>query len=483
MSATIWSGADVLLRQVLRFGVAVAMARLLSPAEFGTVAMLNLFVGVASTFVDSGFSSALIQSQNTTRRDESTVFWFNIAAAALVGLLFWSSGPSIAKFYHNPILAPLSGVFALNILVGAFGSVQYSLLSKQLNFRTPLIIGIATLIGSSTIAIILAMRGFGVWALAGQTLATTTIATVMVWILSPWRPELAFSFASFRRLFAYGGFLLGAGLINTVCSRLSSLIIGRLYSAQALGQYTRADTTQQLPTGILTGIIGRVSFPIFAAAAQDPAKLKRGFREILQGLLLVNAPAMFGLFGTAKVLVLVVFGEKWRPAIPILKILCLGGIFWPFHVLNVNVLSAQGHSKEFFRREVVTHFISVVILLISAPFGVIAIAWSQVIFSMIQVFVNGYYTGIHLNYKPMRQLIDTLPMILIAAAMGGCVSWIGLRLGQPTLLNLFALIVSGITIYVALCGLFRIPAFLRAIGMAQEALRFRGRSRLPTPTT
>ena len=479
LTATLWSGADMLLRQFLRFGVSVVLARLLSPGQFGTVAMLALFTGLAAAFVDSGFSSALIQRQDITRRDESTVFWFNLGVAALVGAALWASGPLIAGFYNNPLLTPLAAAFGVNLAISALGSVQNALLIKRLDFRTGFKIGIVSVVGSSVIAIAMAAKGFGVWALVAQVLSTTALSTIMVWVWSPWRPEFAFSAASLRRLFAYGGYILAAGLLNQVCTQLNTLVIGKLYSAPALGQYSRADTTQQVPMGMVTGLVMRVGFATFAAAAADVERLRRGFRQMLSSVVLVNTPVMLGIAATAKPLVLVVFGEKWRPAIALLQVLCLGGLLAPFSLINLELLMALGRSKELLRLRIVQQTLTVALLLATAPFGIVAIAWSQVALGICQLFLNGYLTGVHLKYNVFQQVMDNLPTLSIAVVMAAGVVLLGRYLNHPTALNLGIQVATGGAVFVALCAAFRVPAFLEAAQNALGALG--GLRRRPEP--
>ena len=243
LSATLWSGADILMRQGLQFGISIALARLLSPEEFGTIALLYLFTGIASAFVDSGFSSALIQRQDITHTDESTVFWFNLAIGALVAISLWAAAPLIARFFVLPVLLPLTGLLALNIFLSALGSIHGTLLTKHLNFRVQMKIGAFSSLISGAIAITMAYYGYGVWALAAQTLAATILTTLLLWCLSPWRPALVFSKRSVRELFGFGGYMLASGLLDIIYNRAYTLLIGHFFGVKKLGFYNRADGT------------------------------------------------------------------------------------------------------------------------------------------------------------------------------------------------------------------------------------------------
>lgn len=462
ISATLWSGADIFLRHGLQFIIAIALARLLTPDEFGTIALLYLFVGLAGVFVDSGFSAALIQRQDITHTDESTVFWFNLGMGTLMAAGLWLFAPSIANFYEQPILTPLTGVLALNLFVSALGSIHGTLLTKRLDFKTPMKIGAIATTVSGGVGIVMALQGYGVWALAMQTLASTLLTTILLWLFNKWRPSFEFSVDSARRLFGFGGYLLMAGLLDVTYNRIYTLLIGKCYGVRELGFYNRADSTKQLPAGVLSGILSRVALPVFSAANSEKEKLREGVRLALRGVMLINVPVMLGIVATAEPLVLVLFGRQWLPAVPILQVLALGGIFWPLHVINLNVLMAQGHSNLFFRLEVVKKLVGVALLLIGIIYGVMGIAWSQVAFGLLAFGINAHYTRIHLDYGVWQQTREFFPALLLSVAMAVAVGAVGAAINVNAAATLSAQLVTGIAFYLSGCHLLRLRAYLDA---------------------
>jgi len=468
ISATLWSGADVFLRQGLQFIISIALARLLSPEEFGTIALLYLFVGLASAFVDSGFSAALIQRQDISHTDESTVFWFNLGMGAVMAAGLWLLAPWIADFYAMPVLIPLTSVLAFNLFVSALGSVHGTLLTKRLDFKTPMKIGAIATTTSGVVGIVMAWQGYGVWALAMQTLASSLLTTCLLWAYSNWYPGLTFSTNSARRLFGFGGYLLLASLLDVAYNRTYTLLIGKIYGVRELGFYNRADGTKQLPVGVLTGILSRVAFPIFSAAASDKERLRRGVRYALRGMMLINAPMMLGVMATAEPLVHILFGSKWLPAVPILQVLCLGSIMWPLHVINLNILTAQGHSRLFFRLEVIKKLLGTGLLIVGAAYGVMGIAWSQVIFGVLAFVINAHYTRIHIGYGAWQQILDFYPALLLSAVMAAWVYWLGENLALPILAGLLVQIAAGITIFLVGCHLFKFGEYLEAVNIVKS---------------
>lgn len=457
--ALLWSSIDFLLRQSLQFGVSIALARMVAPAEFGVIAMLALFTGIASAFVDSGLSSALVHKRTVSHADESTVFWFNCIVAVGFALLLVALAPSLALFFHEPILLPLTRVLAFDVVIRGVGSVQGTLLDKQLNFKTHTKVGAIASITSGTVAMWMAWQGFGVWALAAQMLVRSAVTTLMLWLLCAWRPQFIFSTLSARRLFRFGGYLLASALLDISYNRLYTLLIGRLYGARELAFYNQADTTKQLPVGVLTGILGRVAFPLFSAAAHDPGYLRKGVRLSLRAMMLLNAPMMCGLAAVSKPLILFLFGPRWLPASSFLQILAIAGMFWPLHVINLNVLMAQGHSHVFFRLEIAKKVIGVLLLMFGAFYGPMGIAWSQAIFGPLAFVINARYSKKFLGYGVYDQLRDFFPLLAVSIVMAGAVYYIGSRLnGLSDGLQLGAEIAAGFFLFLALGWALRLSA-------------------------
>ena len=459
LKATLWSGADALIRQGLQFCISIALARLLAPEAFGTIALLYLFVGIAGLFVDGGLSSALIQRPATTRLEESTVFWFNLSAGAGAGLLLSAASPLIAHFFGVPLLQPLACIMGLNLFIGAFGSVHMSLLTKVLNFRTQMKIGLVASTVSGVAAIVVAWLGAGVWALAFQLLISTTITSLLLWVWHAWRPLRAFDPQALRTLWRFGGFFVLSVAVDIAYTQIYTLVIGKLYGTRDLGFYFRATSTQQNAANLLSGVLNRVAFPLFSSAAADKELLRRSVRKALTAAMILNLPIMFGIVVTADPLVIALFGEKWRPSVPILQILALGGSLWPLHVINLNVLLAQGHSNLLFRVEIVKKALGFSVLICASLFGLVAIAWSQVAFGLAAFFINAHYTSVLLGYGAARQIRDVAPYLAVAGVMAILVWLVGsaIRLGPLAVLAIQVSI--GATFYCTACKWLRLRAF------------------------
>jgi len=408
------------MRQGLQVIVVMVLARILAPEDFGVIAMLALFIGMAGVFIDSGFSSALIQRQDTTHTDESTVFFFNLGMGAVAALLLCAAAPWIAAFFKQPVLQYLTYVVAFNLFIGALGSIHSTLLNKELNFKVTAKVGVVTTLLSGALAIILASKGFGVWSLAWQMLAASVITVVLLWMWHPWRPLWIFSFASLLSLFRFGGYLTATSLVAVLHTNLYSVLIGKFYSVHDVGIYDRAQKTQVLSGNLIMSVINRVSYPVFSATAQDKERLARGFRKAQRLVMFVNIPLMLGIIVLADPIVRVLFGDQWLACVPVLRILGVVGIMLPMQIFNVNILMAQGRSDLLFNIMLLKRTVAIGLTVAASFYGILAIAWAQVLASIFSLWVNAHYSNVFLNYGVLKQLRDLLPYVVagIPAVLG-----------------------------------------------------------------
>lgn len=417
LTATIWSGADVASRQGVQFLVAIILARMLTPTDFGLMALLLMFTGVANVLADGGFSAALIQRRDTDHVDESTVFWLSAAIGLLLATVLYLAAPALAGFYRSAVLKPMAEFMALGVFCTSLASVHIALLSKRLEFRALASANLTGAVLAGAAAICAAYAGWGVWSLVVQSITAAAVTTLVLWVSSAWRPAFLVSRTSFEKLFAFGGYHLCSNLLEAGYSRLYTVFIGRAHDARELGYYSNADTLKQIPGGFIGAALSRVMLPLFSSAADDPVLLRRGVQLALRISMLVNAPVMLGIAALAEPLVELLFGAKWLPAAPILRVLCLAGLLLPVQVVNLQVLMAQGHSRLMFRLEVAKKLVGIALIVIGSFFGVLGIAWSQVAFALLAFLINTHYTNRFLGYGFIDQTRELLPMLAMAFAV------------------------------------------------------------------
>lgn len=472
-----WSFFERIGQQGIQFIIGIILARLLLPEQFGLIAMLTIFMAVAQSFVDSGFGLALIQKQDANHLDECSIFYFNILVGFLVAGVLFLSAPWIAAFYQIPLLTPLARALSLNLVINAFGVVHTILLTKRIDFKAQMKVSVIATVLSGSIGVTMAYQGYGVWSLVAQSIGSNLFRTILLWFFLPWRPSWIFSWVSLRSMFSFGSKLLFSGLLDTIYNNLYFIVIGKMFSAADLGYYTRAQQTQQLPVANLSSTVGRVTFPVFSSMQDDKARLKRGTRKALATLAMVNFPLMIGLAIVAKPLVIVLLTDKWLPCVPYLQLLCVVGMLYPLHVINLNVLVAQGRSDLFFRLEILKKILVTIAIGLTWRWGITAMIYGQIATSIAAYYMNSYYTEKLLSYSVAEQLKDFLPILGLASLMGCGVFLVGYLPLKTNMALLFSQVSIGIVLYILLCNISKISSFLEIRSMVQEkyqSLRHQG---------
>ncbi len=464
-----WSAIEIGARYGVQFVVTMVLARLLTPADFGLMAMVLVFTTFAALLVEGGLGSALVQKQATSADDEASVFLANLGMGALLALLLWWLAPAIAGFYAQPSLLPLLRLLSWLLPLGALATVPNALLSQRLDFRKRAGAELAASIGAGVLALWLAWRGAGVWSLAWQAIAAALLRAVALWGLSGWRPRGRFDGASFSRLFRFGGPLLLANVLSVAALRLQSLLIGRRFDARALGYYAMAQDTQQAPAQFMSGLLNRVGLPMFATVAQQPAKLAGALRLALRLSMFVYAPCMAGIAVAAQPIVRLLYGPQWEAVAPLLSVLALAGMFWPLHVLNLAALGALGRADLVLRLEVVKGLVGIPLVLLAAPRGPMAVAWAVFASSLASAWINTRHSHRLLHCGLRAQARDLLPGLLLTLAAAGA-AWLASGWSRHALLDLGLAIAAAVATYVAGAVLLRLQAWRDLLDFVQ-ALR------------
>ena len=447
INGMLWSISERFSLQGVQLVVSIILARLLEPSQFGLIGMLSLFMAIAQSILDSGFGSALIQKKNADNLDNCSIFYFNIFIGTLLTLLLILLAPSIAGFFYQPILIQLTRFLSLNIFINGFGLVQSTLLSKQMNFKAQLKINLISVFISGCVGIGLAYLDWGVWSLAIQSVLNTLIKTGLLWILSTWKPSFLFSFNSLRGMFSFGSKMLLSGLLNTLFKNIYLAIIGKLFSVTELGYYTRASSMQQTAVSATSSSLGKVLFPAMVPLQDDNTRLRTAYKKTIGVSLFFHFPLMFGLIGIADPLIRFLMTDKWAPSIPYFQLLCISGLFYPLHVLNLNILQVKGRSDLLLRLEIIKKAVNILTILITYRWGVTGLIYGQIVSSAFAYFLNSFYSGRLVNYPMIDQIREILPSMITAGIMGGILILINHFVSTTLILQIILLIFIGFILY------------------------------------
>lgn len=456
LSGMIWTYSQQFGSQLLSFGVSVVLARLILPQEFGLIGMLAIFMGVSSALFEGGLTSSLIRTKDVNDEDYTTVFIFNFIGSIILYLLLFIASPYIAEFYDQPILVNITRVYGLNFIFLAFGTVQNTVLTRELKFKKQALITLPALLISSLVGLSMAYFGYGVWSLVFSSLVNSSFISLSLWFNSEWKPKFAFNKEKFHIHFQYGYKMTLSAILDTLFTNVYQIIIGRFYAPAQVGYYTRANSLMMLPVGNVSTALNRVVFPLFSQVQDDIPRFRNAYKQIMQLVLFIITPIIVIMALLAEPLIVFLFTDKWLAVVPIFKIICFTGVLYPLHVYNLLVLQVKGRSDLFLKLEIVKKIILSIILTVSFFYGFYALLWGQLIFSVVALFINTHYAGIMLEYRMIRQLKDIFPVFLFATGMGITIFVIDNQLHYYN--NFSRLIISsffGVLSYLLLAWIFK----------------------------
>lgn len=456
--------------QLVSFLVSIVLARLLTPEDYGVIALVTVFTSILQVFVDSGLGTALVQKKNADEIDFSSVFYFNVLICLVLYAGMFVAAPVIARFYDNPIYIPLVRVLSLTLVISGLKNIQQAYVSRHMIFKRFFFSTLGGTIASAILGIVMAYAGFGVWALAAQYVSNTAIDTLILWVTVPWRPRKKFSWMRLKELLSYGWKLLASALMDTGYTSLWNLLIGKVYSAADLSFYDQGSRYPKAIISTINNSIDSVLLPTMSSVQDDRAQIKSMTRRSIMTSVYVMAPLMMGLAGCAKTLVSLILTDKWLPCVPFLRIFCITYMFWPVHSANLNAIKAMGRSDLYLRLEILKKIIGIGLLLCTVKISVMVMACSLLISSFASQIINSYPNWKLLNYRYLEQLRDILPSILLAVIMAVAVGAVPL-LGYGNVLTLCIQIPLGVVIYVAGSAVFRMESFRYLLNMIEDRRR------------
>ena len=451
-SGITWTFLRLFSLEGFAFIQGIILARLLVPEDYGLIAMTQIFFAISACFIDSGFGTALIRKKNQTELDYSTVYVTNVCLTIFFAILLSLCAPWIADFYEEPILKEIVRANAILIVLNSFNAVQGTRMTINLQFKQKSIISVIVNITIGITTIIMAFMGYGVWALIYPNFLGPVMYLILYHKYQHWFPKLQFSWKVWKEFFGFGSNLLLSSLLDTAFKNIYPIVIGKTFSATTLGYFTKASSYAKLPASTFQGVMGQVTYPILCSIQDNDNRLRDAYRRLIRASAFIVFPMLIGLAALAKPFIIVLITEKWAPAIPYLQILCFALMWYPVHVLNLNLLKVKGRSDLFLRLEIIKKVLAVCIIFISVPLGIIAMCYGRVVTSVLCLFINTYYTGKLIKVGFMKQMQDLTPTLLYALSMGALV-WFTIQWIPNLVLQIIIGIVVGVIYYIGIAKL------------------------------
>lgn len=413
----IWSGIERLSGQIVTFVLTLILARLVTPNDYGTLAIVMVFITISGFMVDAGFTNALIRKVDCTDTDRSTVLYFNIVVSGVMYGILYLLTPYIASFYHNEALTLLIRCASVVIIINSLSIVQQATLTARIDFKKQTIISLTSSIISGILGIYLAYNGYGVWALIAQTVSLATIKSIMLWCVVRWKPLLVFSKDSFKDLFGYSYKLMLSNLIVSGSNEIIQLMLGKFYSMSSLGHYNYANKIGSFMPTHISNTIQRVLFPVFSQIQEDEEKLAYNFRKSLVLSMALILPLMFCIFALAEPIIKTLLTDEWLPTVPLLRIVAITMALWPLLFFNINVLWVKKRSELSLRLEIINIIIKLSLVVGLYKFnGILGICIALCIAQFINFIIYAIYTARVIPYSVTNQLKDILYLLLAVTA-------------------------------------------------------------------
>lgn len=471
VTGMIWSSVQKFGTLLISFSTNLVLARILIPEDFGVIGMLMVFLSLADTLVNGGFASALIQKKEPTHTDYSTVFYWNLVASVFFYLILFFSAPAIASFYKMPILSSVLRIQGLILFVDAINIVQSNKLIKTLNFKKLTKVSIISSTVGSVIGIVLALMGFGVWSLVVKMLVDSLMKSIVLWYGDSWRPEKTFSWKSFKELFNYGSLLLVSNLSETIIYHLQSIIIGRVYSAKALGYYTQAKTLTQIPERAIPQIVDQVMFPVYSSMQDNREMVLAALKKSMSSLAYLTFPIMALLTLIAEPLITLLYSDKWINSVPYFQAFSFGAMLYALNSNNVNVIKSLGRSDYILRLTLLKRFTTLIFIFIGMKFGILGIAISYSLSMYVWYPMNVYYSSKLTGYGFWAQIKDIGLNYLFTIAVAASTFFLTRSLAFHYLLNMLIVIIIFLLLYAVGSWILKIDGYKTYLNLINSKLK------------
>lgn len=431
--------------QLLNLIIGIFLARLLSPGEYGIVGMLAIFTLLANNLQESGFGVALVNIKDIEHNDYNAVFWFNVGMSLLLYAILFCCAPLIAAFFHQPCLVSLSRFVFLGFIIASLCISPNAMLVRGLKMKEKAITSLSALVVSGTVAVIMAIKGFSYWSLATQQILYNVVICFGRFYYTRWCPTLKVDFTPVRQMFSFSYKVLITAVLTTINNNVLTVIFGRLFPAQAVGNFTQANKWNTMANQMVTNTMAQVAQPVFTQVTDDKERQRRVFGKMLRFTAFLAFPALFGLALVAPQVILLAIGDKWVDSIPLLQILCISGAFIPLYTVYQNLFLSQGKSDTYMWLSIGQIAIMLTAVLACHAMGIRTMVIAFACINILWLLAWQVFAYRLIGYRLFSMLRDLLPFMLIALAVMALTYLVTLHIS-----NMLMLLVSRVLIAAAL---------------------------------
>jgi teichuronic acid exporter len=412
-----WSFAENWLFQVVNFLIGIILARILAPKDFGLIGIVSFFTAISGLLIDSGFRQSLIRRKDISNEEYSSVFFFNLVIASSLYLILYLAAGYISVFFKESVLKSLIRVLSVVLFINSLTLVQLVILVKDLDFKKLAKITAVSSVFSGICGILAAYWGMGFWSLVIKQLLFTMIRSILLWFNKPWRPSFLLNMSFIRENLSFGYKLLAASLLDVIYKNIYSLVIGKFFTATELGYYNRADQFSKFSAINITGSVERVLYPHLSNFQDDIDLVKVRYKKVLKTTALFIFTLMLVIIATADNLIVLLIGEKWLPALPYLKLLCVAGLFIPLNELSMSILKVKGRSNLYLKNEIIKKTLIIPFIVFGIYWGIKVLICGLILQSFIAYLINVYYLKRILKYEIIEQIKDLVPALAISTIL------------------------------------------------------------------
>lgn len=471
-SGVAWSVAEKLGSMALQMVVSIVVARLLLPEDFGVLAILTFFTALSIVVIDSGYSQTLIGKTEPTDADYKSVFIFNIGVSIALYALLVAISPLIASYYNLPIITRIAPVLMLLLPLSALCVIQNTIFAREFRFATLSRINFASSAVAGGVAIVMALNNCGVWSLVGQRIAQMVVKALLLWFYGSWRCGGQFSINALKSMGSFSFRLMGTDMISYLYNNIAQLFIGKMYSADTLGYFNQAQKLKELPVTSAVQSFQSVTYPALANVKDNPAKLADSYRRVLMIVAAVMFPVMVGMIAIAEDMFTLLLTDRWAATVPYFKILSLAGLFYPLSMIAYNILKVSGDGKVILRLEIIKKGIMTVILALTIPHSVTAIAWGLVAMAVVEFILNIAASLRTATLTPWQVVRALLPTALLCCVMYIAVRWCAIEMADCNLtIRFFVQIATGVAVYTLGAIIFRLDAAKEIVETLRRMVR------------